>query len=59
MPFCRFSDGLDALSRPAEKPAYQRQLLQFVVDHPWDAEGGYGYYLARAVESAHDGAEKV
>ena len=45
-------DGLDALSRPTEKPPYQRQLLQFIVDHPWDLDGGYGYYLARAVESA-------
>jgi len=46
------ADGLDALGRPAEKEAFQRHLLQLVVEHPWDAEEGYGYYLARAVESA-------
>jgi signal transduction histidine kinase len=45
-------DGLDALGRAAEKPAYQARLLQFVVEHPWDTDGGYGYYVARAVESA-------
>jgi signal transduction histidine kinase len=46
------ADGLDALGRSAEKAGYQRQLLQLVVDHPWDSEEGYGYYLARALESA-------
>lgn len=51
--------GLDALGRAADKPAYQRQLLQFVVDHPWNAEEGYGYYLARAVESAPAPAEAL
>jgi signal transduction histidine kinase len=52
----QIADGLEALGRPNERPAVERQLLQFVVDHPWAEaeaeEDGYEYYVARAVESA-------
>ena len=34
------TEGLDALGRTNEKPAYQHQLLQLIVDHPWNAEEG-------------------
>jgi len=52
-------DGLDALGRATEKPVHQLQLLQLVVEHPWDADGGYGYYLSRAVESAPASATEL
>jgi signal transduction histidine kinase/tetratricopeptide (TPR) repeat protein len=45
-------DGLEALGLATETPAHRLRLLQLIVDHPWDADGGYHYYLSRAVESA-------
>lgn len=53
------ADGLDTLGRAGEKPPYQHRLLQLIVEHPWNAEEGYGYYLGRAVESTPASAERL
>jgi hypothetical protein len=45
-------DGLAALARPLDAQPYERDLLQFVADHPWDVEDGYAYFLARALDGA-------
>jgi signal transduction histidine kinase len=45
-------DGLDALGRAAEKAPHQLRLLKFIIEHPWDADEGFGYYLSLAIESA-------
>jgi len=52
-------DGLDALGRATGKPPYQIRLLQLIVEHPWAADDGYGYYLSRAVESAPASATEL
>ena len=48
----QIADGFEALGRADEQARSLRQLLDYVVDHAWDVEGGYGYYVARVLASA-------
>lgn len=48
----QLGDAFEALNLPVERSRVERQLLQYLVDHPWDLQDGYGHYLARARQSA-------
>jgi signal transduction histidine kinase len=41
-------DGLDALGRRDDSLQVARELLVWMIEHPWDGRDGYTYYLSRA-----------
>lgn len=51
----QLGDGFEALDLGQERAQCDRRLLQYVVEHPWDLQDGYGHYLARARRSAPAG----
>ena len=51
MALVQIADTLAALGRAAEQAVADRDLLAYVVDHPWDLADGLGAYLARALSA--------
>jgi signal transduction histidine kinase len=45
-------DGLDALGWPKGRDRAGLDFLRWSLDHPWDGQNGYGYYLSRARKAA-------
>ena len=45
----QIADALASLNRAAERARCHQQLLHYIVNHPWDIEHGYGYYLGLAL----------
>lgn len=45
----QIADALASLNRTAERARCHQQLLHYIVNHPWDIEHGYGYYLGLAL----------
>jgi signal transduction histidine kinase len=49
-------DGLAALGRAPERDRAAGELLDYVVQRPWDVDAGYGYHLKHAIDTGRTAA---
>jgi signal transduction histidine kinase/tetratricopeptide (TPR) repeat protein len=50
----QIGDALAALGRTDDKARADRELLDYIVNHPWDLADGFGVYLRRTLADARD-----
>ena len=55
----QMGEGFARLGEPAERRKTQRELLERLVEAPWDLERGYAFYLGRAHEIIGEHPELV
>jgi len=50
----QMGEGFARLGEPAERKKAQRELLERLVEAPWDLQRGYAFYLSRALDAIEE-----
>jgi signal transduction histidine kinase len=51
-------DAFVSWGRPSDSSRERAALLAYVLEHPWDVDNGYGYYLGTAATAAGPGSRE-